>query len=216
MNTITYANGIGFPVHITLEADGLLLSNAAEDFRLHLTGDNLAADLIRWGRDLRQSAGVIRPDTPRPNRHFQHVDTPEPPPPISLANIAAAPTDADKWSLLIQHFASLAMCTNQEDQTFFRNLAEDCKYHYKQAVGQPYRDSLTALDPPTAPPPALGQLTADLIRLRPHLGSIITPAGKANKSEIARLLNLPPGGATIWPYLQEVAAALEAEYQKAA
>jgi len=57
-----------------------------------------------------------------------------------------------------------------------------------------------------APPPH--QLTLDLATVQPHLAKIMA-SGKPNKSEIARVLNIKPGGATNWPRVQAVAATLE-------
>jgi hypothetical protein len=48
------------------------------------------------------------------------------------------------------------------------------------------------------------QLELDLETVKPHLKQIM-PNGKVNKSEIARVLNISPGGAKNWPRVNAVA-----------
>ncbi len=109
---------------------------------------------------------------------------------ITLSDLSDDKTDAEKWRLLSERLPWL--------------------FEEKQ---QPTKPPATAKEIERLNEPS--QAERDLAKLSLHLDKIIKPNGRANLSEIARQLNLTPGGSK-WPYIQQLGRHLEAEARRKA
>lgn len=109
---------------------------------------------------------------------------------ITLDDFSDDKTNAEKWRLLSERLPWL--------------------FEEKQ---QPTKPPATAKEIDKLNEPS--QAEQDLEKLSLHLDKIIKPNGRVNLSEIARQLNIAPGGSK-WPYIQQLGRHLEAEARRKA
>lgn len=180
------------PVEVT-PAEGRLAITGQNGIWLQLSAEGLA-DLLRiWAEQVEPS--IIRAE--RQPDEFRSFST-------------IIQTDLDGKSPLEQIMLVIERFSNPKEADASGTLAglvQDYKDLYKKLAGHSYdkRPSLIEDDIPLLE--GLDQLELDLIELEPHLGSILVD-GKANRSEIARVLNISPGGGN-WPRLDAAGQALE-------
>ena len=120
------------------------------------------------------------------------------------ADDLAAPglSDADKWRMMLRHFlASSVMVENSRD------VLQAIYAEYKAAQKREQTFDLPAIaaeiDAAAADP-----TETDLQTLQPHLGQIMRANGTANRSAIARVLGVAPGGSQ-WQRISTLAKLLE-------
>ncbi len=132
--------------------------------------------------------------------------TPQPTDRITVTDLRPELPETTKWLKMIRHFlATPGLPIGQE-------ILKDMYKQYQQAKK---RDAALSLADIHAELSALGQppadpLAADLAKIRANLSAVTRPNGQINKSAVARLLNLTPGGAS-WPRLQQLCTIIEAD-----
>jgi hypothetical protein len=214
MTTIHLPKGTA-PIRLTATDAGRLTITNDNNIWLQLSDPDLPALLHQLARDLSHGPGVIQSPPLSPGKRgpgdegqYQQFQINSDPPPnhtLTLADLQGL-TLEQAYSLLIERF-------RHSTADIYDALLDD----YKKLTGRQY----------SSPPPggteggqipateSTSNLTTNLARLRPHLADIIKPNGQANKSEIARLLDLPAGGSA-WSYITQLAAAIELEHTKKA
>ncbi len=170
-------------------ADGRLTVSDHDRVHFQLGGPDLVDALRRW------SALLARRDDQEDAETAVRFSR------ITIEDIAAAPTPAERLALLIERF-----------RHSLPDVAEALMDDYRSLTGRAY---VPAAERAALPPGEStdDELARDLARLRPYLDDILKN-GRANKSEIARRLGVSAGGSK-WPHICRLAEMLEKQREAA-
>lgn len=196
------SRGVRVPVKFEIYKHGggiyLTVANPAEGVNVALV-----ASAAEMAATLRRAADQIEAAV-KVNDQGHISRTPAPQTAIAPAVGPHLNPGATNWDWLppervIQHF---------QETPGLSPMADDVKAALKGQIGLPAPAPISRPLTSDLRPPTASQLDLDLAAIQPHLDRIVRN-GKINKSEIARILKITPGGSGNWERLVAIEKALK-------